>query len=319
MEYFYKYDVIAKGRWLNKKLIDIFQSEYSNKSVEYYTSAINLGIITVNNNKVNIDYQIKSNDKIQHLVHIHEPNPISIKILKIEDELIIINKPSGIPYHPVSGYKNFTVTEIIKKQMNLNKVSCINRIDVPVSGIVILATKNPEKYHKLMMKGNIEKYYIALVEGFFEDTIVDRPLKRDRNLKSIICSDGKPSITIFKNLKYNSKYSLVECQPITGRSHQIRAHLAYLGFPIVGDVMYGYKNLNNPEVKYDRECNPENLHFEDYNEELLNFVIKNCNGKDNRAYKYKNYMIYLHAYKYKFLNKEYVTDIPEWIKLVDDN
>ncbi|KAG0440183.1 RNA pseudouridine synthase 7 [Dictyocoela muelleri] len=386
MQYFKKFDVIAKGRWINSRLIDILETEYSSRTKNFYREAIQIGAITVNNKIIDENYIIKPNDHIQHLVHFHEPEPINIPIITIEDDLIVINKPAGIACHPVSGYQFYTVTEIMKSRLhsefikfkkekienrkiknkkminnekmieNINNVkniflddknnndenvnnsiykdydknydfkniflgkniddltiSCINRIDVPVSGIVILAINNAKQYHYQMMNRNVEKRYIALVKGYFKDIIVDKPLKKTGSLKTIVSDDGKPSKTIFKTIK-SGDYSLIECIPVTGRSHQIRAHLSHIGFPIVGDKMYGYEKLiNEPENKHEKcsgkisDCN-----YYEYDEDVIDFVIKNCYGTDNRAYRYQNYVICLHAYKYKIFGKEFIVDLPSW-------
>ncbi|KAG0417653.1 Bifunctional protein RIB2, partial [Dictyocoela roeselum] len=192
-------------------------------------------------------------------------------------------------------------------------ISCINRIDVPVSGIVILATNNARHYHRQMMDRSVEKHYIALVKGKFTDITVDKPLKKTGSLKTVVSEDGKLSKTIFRTLKAGD-YSLIECIPVTGRSHQIRAHLSHIGFPIVGDTMYGYENLlNDPLNKHERcTATAQDCNFSEYDDKVVDFVIENCYGTDNRAYRYQNYVICLHAYKYKIFGKEFVADLPKW-------
>ncbi|ELQ74480.1 RNA pseudouridylate synthase [Trachipleistophora hominis] len=234
--YFYKFDTQVKGRWVGRSIIDVMSNEFTMKPVEYYDEAIRIGNITVNNEKSDKCRILSLGQTIQHLVHYHEPDACEIELLCLEDDYLVVNKPSGIACHPTSGYNLFSVTRVLEKYGNL---SCINRLDVLTSGVLILAFRNAKKYHNEMINHRIKKIYLAKVKGRFHDEItVSASLKKNRFNFTEVSEEGKKAKTIFKCLFFHNGYSLVECRPVTGRSHQIRVHLKSLNFPIVNDPVY---------------------------------------------------------------------------------
>ncbi|KRH94621.1 RNA pseudouridylate synthase [Pseudoloma neurophilia] len=316
--YFHKFDVQVKGKWFNRQLIEVMSNNFVMKTLSYYKEAIDLGVITVNHKIVDPTYILRNGDSIQHTVHYHEPESIKIPILAIENDFIVVNKPSGIACHPTGGYNLFSVTRILEKHGNL---SCINRLDVVTSGILILAFKNAEKYHSQMIKGKIVKKYLAKVKGNFPSEItVNHKLEKNKHNTSFVSENGKECVTIFKLLKYQKGYSLIECQPITGRSHQIRVHLLSIGFPITNDPVYN----ENPECFYkadkieqkDEKAWPCLQPIEE-KDQIEAFILRNCRQSETRAFKNINAFICLHAYQYKFENKIYTADPPDWAKEFD--
>ncbi|ELA47222.1 RluA family pseudouridine synthase [Vavraia culicis subsp. floridensis] len=243
--YFYRFDTQVKGRWAGRTLIDVMSNEFIMKPVEYYDKAIQIGNITVNSEECSKYHILSLGETIQHLVHYHEPDLCDIGVLCLEDDYLVVNKPSGIACHPTSGYNLFSVTKAFESYGNL---SCINRLDVLTSGVLILAFRNAKKYHTEMINRRIEKIYVAKVKGHFHDDItVNAPLKKNRFNVTEVSEEGKEATTVFKRLFYHNGHSLVECRPLTGRSHQIRVHLKSLNFPIVNDPVYNGEVSDIPD------------------------------------------------------------------------
>ena len=172
-------------------------------------------------------------------------------ILFEDDDFIVINKPAFI-----------SSLEDRHDDLNILKLSrsyyegaqLCHRLDKETSGVLIIA-KNQEAYRFMSMqfeKRKVEKEYHALIEGLhdFKNLQVDKPLAVSSNgLAHIDPRSGKKSITIFTAVKAFKGYTMIKCVPITGRMHQIRAHLAYLHAPIVGDLSYGGKPFMLSSVK----------------------------------------------------------------------
>jgi 23S rRNA-/tRNA-specific pseudouridylate synthase len=172
------------------------------------------------------------------------------------------------------------------------------------SGIVVMAkTKESAKqFQNLLHEKNVIKKYIARVKGQFpyEEIIVNQPILKKKNFAEIDLK-GKPSETIFKLIQTNGKESIVECQPLTGRMHQIRIHLSFLGYPISNDFVYkGEKqNLSNEEIDELKKAKELGLHSLDYE-----------NGKSN-------FMIYLHSFHYQCEHFNFHIELPCWANLIN--
>lgn len=203
-----------------------------------------------------------------------EPEDIPINVIYEDEDLLIINKDSGIVVHPTYGYQNHTIANAVTKYMldtgQEFKIRFINRIDMDTSGILILGKNShaQDSYMKQQKKGNVNKIYTALVHGIIKDNkgIINAPIGKPDIAKPQrgVTLSGKPSVTEFKvverfesakifdgenplekNLMHANKinsnkgYTLVKAKLITGRTHQIRVHFNHIGHTIVGDEFYG--------------------------------------------------------------------------------
>ena len=308
VEYFYTYRVYTKGKWKGQKLIDILLRHFK-QTEEYYIEALKVGAITVNNRIVNANHKLKDNELIRHLKHIHEPDPINIDKIYEDDEICVVNKPAGIACHPVGPHHFYTVTKIL---FGDEKVGCVNRLDLPVSGVMIINKCNKSDIHEKLE--NASKIYLAKVKGKFPDkATVDQPIgkKSDEDKLQAVVSTGKPSVTHFELKEYKNGYSIVICKPITGRTHQIRVHLKFLGFPIENDILYG--TAEEPTIEHKYDCDADISEFK--NKEIYEFVVRNCTGSHNKTFVQKDMFICLHAWKYIYNNKTFVAELPEWTKL----
>ncbi|KAG8928526.1 hypothetical protein FRC02_006802 [Tulasnella sp. 418] len=214
----------------------------------YYKLAIQAGLLLVNGKKASEDTVICQGDVIEHIRHLHEPPIIStpIKILHKSDDFIVIDKPGSIPIHPSGRYFKHTLTWMLANEFGITQPRAVNRLDRLTSGIMIIPT-NAESASRTGQEfkfGAVRKEYVARCIGKFPDheVLVDEPIKTiDKQLSlNMIHPEGRPSQTLFNLLSYDPKSntSVVHCQPLTGRSHQIRVHLFHLGHPIPNDPIY---------------------------------------------------------------------------------
>lgn len=249
----------------NKERLDVFL----NKKIEgitrsYLKNLIQDGSILVNGEIKKSGYSLKENDKI--VVNIPDdktsdivPEDIKLDIIYEDDDVIIINKNKGMVVHPANG--NYTGTMVnslmYSHKDNLSSINgvirpgIVHRIDKDTSGILVVA-KNDNAHKKLSEQfkvHSINRVYVALVKGIIKEDDIDIDLPIGRNPK-----DRKKMAVTYKNSKnakthihvlrrfYASNVTLIEARLETGRTHQIRVHMAYINHPLVGDKVYGKKD-----------------------------------------------------------------------------
>ena len=239
--------------------------KYLNENTEYTRSKIQKmidnGHILVNDIKVKDSYKVKENDyiTIEALEETTDilPENIPLDIYYEDDDLIVVNKPSGMVVHPAPGnYTGTLVNALIYHTNNLSKVNTnirpgiVHRIDADTSGLLLVA-KN-DKAHNILaeaiQKKEVVREYIALVEGIImEDTAtIDAPIgrdKKDRKKMTVTSENSKDAVTHIRVLERYKDSTLIRCKLETGRTHQIRVHLSYIGHPVVNDPVYGHKKL----------------------------------------------------------------------------
>ena len=284
--YFFNFRSNAKGRWLGRSIIDVTCTEFTSRSYEYYAKVIGNGRLKLNGRKItNFDEKIKNGDVISHLVHRHEPPVLNtpIKILYQNEDMLVINKPSSIPVHPSGRFHFNTLVNILRIQYKYEDLLTVHRLDRLTSGVMIFArnSKKSCQLSKLLQKREISKEYVCLVNGEFpESAVVDEPIKcvsHNIGVCQITCDqdEGKASETIFKLLAFNGKHSLVKCQPKTGRMHQIRVHLQYLGFPIVNDPIYNHPAWELPKYEKSKPIPSDKI------DEMLKVFLKEIKKQEN--------------------------------------
>lgn len=244
--YYYIYKARCKGRWIGRKLTEIMNTEFRLMRQEVLESKIKSGQILINGKVVDIDYIFKSHDQLTSRVHRHELPILAadIPIVHQDDDLLVVNKPPSLPVHPCGRYRFNSCLAMLYKQYGFTNLHVIHRLDRLTSGILMFGKNHNTavKFSQAIVSRNVQKDYLCRVSGNFPDgeIEVDQPLHIlcKKVGISVVKSTGKPSLTVFKKLGYNGKSSLVLCSPKTGRTHQIRVHLQYLGYPIVNDPFY---------------------------------------------------------------------------------
>ncbi|CAN6625422.1 bifunctional protein Rib2p [Trichomonascus vanleenenianus] len=244
--YYFTYITFCKQRWRDRKLMDIFTTEFRDKDEAYYRKAIAEGQVYVNDKKADLNTVLRNGEKMRHRTHKHEPPVTSreVKIVHEDDELVVIDKPSGMPVHPTGRYRFNTAVMILKHERGLHVHPC-NRLDRLTSGLMFMA-KNPkgaEKMGQQLRSREVRKEYIARVIGEFpaaEEIVCEEPLLTvdPKVALNRVHAEGKEAKTAFQRISYDGQTSVVKCKPFTGRTHQIRVHLQYLGYPIANDPIY---------------------------------------------------------------------------------
>lgn len=218
--------------------------------------------------------------------------------IDIVDETIdylVINKEKNILVHETKNNQGNTLynalINLFQSRGLKRRVRLVNRLDMNTTGLMVVA-KNPFAHYNLMQQmedGSFRKKYHAVVDGSFpyDEIVVEKNIKTDENdhIKKMICDDGDGDYakTIFEKVISGEKYSIVEAELITGRTHQIRLHLAYLGFPIVGDTLYNEKTydgvdrqlLHSFEISFNDPRTNEERHYEASDHaDIINFSKK---------------------------------------------
>lgn len=247
-------EVIVKeaGIRLDKAVADL--TELSRQRAN---EAIKAGRILVNGKPVKAKYAVKAGDVItyelpQEEVLDYQAEDIPLEIIYQDDDLAVVNKPQGMVVHPSAGHSSGTLVNAlmyhIKDLSSINGVvrpGIVHRIDKDTSGLLMIA-KNDQAHQALAEELKAQKslrQYVALVHGNLprDRGVIEAPIGRsdkDRK-KQAVTAKGKPALTRFQVLERFGDYTLVELQLETGRTHQIRVHMAYIGHPIAGDPTYG--------------------------------------------------------------------------------
>ena len=244
------------------------------------------GQILVNDQTINSSYQVKVNDiitvndKLDFKVDI-EQEDIPIDIVYEDKYLLIVNKKSGMVVHPAPGNYSGTLVNALMGRFNLSndniRPGIVHRIDKDTSGLLVVA--KDDKTHELlsdMIKNKeVERIYVAIVDGVIKhDTgTIDAPIGRDvNNRQKMMVTDinSKDAVTHFRVLKRFKNNTLIECKLDTGRTHQIRVHMQYIGFPISNDPVYGKRKKTTPfgqmlhskSIRFIHPITKEELYFE---------------------------------------------------------
>ncbi|VDN01914.1 unnamed protein product [Thelazia callipaeda] len=355
------YRTWAKGRWVGRRLVDVFAEEFMSLNPYYPAAACKLGRIWVNCSQMtDINYIIRHNDSIEHIGHRHE-HPIldcSIKIINNDNNILVVDKPASMPVHPCGRYCLHTVLGMLREQHGFRNLKVLHRLDRTTSGVLMFA-KNSEadnKIKKMLRIGNKwHKEYICKVAGVFPgdlEIVCDRPIGPLVLSMGIQCirDDGKYALSRFKRVWTDGKTSVVRCVIETGRTHQIRVHLQYLGFPIIDDYIYNTlawgkakgENANygksleqlrkdildeHKASHWQEEVDPEygarvreiaegevQLESEGLNTEIRKDFDPICMGccTKKKEVMEKHMMLHLHCVKYQTSEWSYTSDIPKW-------
>jgi tRNA pseudouridine synthase 9 len=283
--YHWTYQTYVKERWRDRTLLEVFTSEFRDRPVEYYRQAMLDGKINVNEKPVGPDYIVRNGDCINNTMHRHEP-PVTggeIQVIHEDDEILVINKPSGIPVHPAGRYNFNSITQILMSDRGAHFIArpC-HRLDRLTSGILFFG-KTPKgaiKMSEQIRARTVRKEYVARVHGRFPDgdIVCEQPILQisPRLGLNRVRANGKTALSVFKRLAYygpseeeeearenaerpktpeqkdledrmpwkaKKGYSIVRCLPVTGRTHQLRVHLQHLGHPIANDPIYANQRV----------------------------------------------------------------------------
>jgi len=254
-DYTYTITEEQKGERIDKA-ISLLESDWSRSQIQIWLKD---GAVLVNGEQIKPNYKVKKDDII--IVTPPEAEPLDIQaedlnldIIYEDSDVLVVNKPRGMVVHPAPGHTAGTLVNGLMYQCKdlsgINGVmrpGIVHRIDKDTTGLLMVA-KNDKAHESLvnqLVKKTVTRKYTALVHGHIphDKGTIDAPLgrdKKDRQSMAVVDS-GKHAITHFRVLERFGKFTLVECRLETGRTHQIRVHMKYIGFPLAGDPKYGPK------------------------------------------------------------------------------
>ncbi|WP_057811865.1 RluA family pseudouridine synthase [Companilactobacillus futsaii] len=249
-----EYNETKKGRldaFINNEIEELTRSQIQKFIKDQY--------ITVNGQPVSKSgYKLTSGDTI--LVNVPEeqsieavPEDIPIDVVYEDEDVLVVNKPQGMVVHPAAGHPDKTLVNAILYHCQINdddviRPGIVHRIDKDTSGLLMIAKNNLAKQSlmkQLKEKSNLREY-VAIVHGNFKEKTgkINAPLGRSKTdrKKQAVVENGRNSVTHFTVLEQFENYSLLKLKLETGRTHQIRVHMQYIGHPVAGDPLYGPKN-----------------------------------------------------------------------------
>jgi len=221
---------------------------------------IKTGAVTVNSERKKPSYQLKAGDRIKisflpPSVLLEASENIEFNLLYQDNSILVVNKPPGLVVHPSAGHHAGTLVHgLLRKCTNLSSVSgpvrpgIVHRLDKDTSGVMVVAKS--DRVHNFLAnqfkRREVKKRYLALVHGNVEKEkgVMDLPIRRHpvkRKEMHVSLLEGRAAMTQWEVISvFSLGFSLLKISPSTGRTHQIRVHMAYMGYPVVGDCLYGY-------------------------------------------------------------------------------
>jgi 23S rRNA pseudouridine1911/1915/1917 synthase len=251
------FKVVVGSEAVGERLDRYLAGQLKEMSRSRIQALINDGKVFVNNKGVKSNYKLREQDRIE--VNVPKPEQLEVKaqaikldILFEDEDIIVVNKPQGMVVHPAAGnYEGTLVNALLHHCKDLSGINgvlrpgIVHRIDKDTSGILV-AAKNDFAHRRLarqLKEHTVKRIYYALVHGVVQEPagIIEAPIGRDpkdRKRMAVIYT-GKEAITKYWVIETFRNYSFLKLQLKTGRTHQIRVHMSYLGHPVVGDPKYG--------------------------------------------------------------------------------
>ena len=241
------------------KAVALLNSELSRS---FITKLIDDGKITINGKVEKPSFKVKEDDVIVIEEIVNEKSDIKeedipLDVVYEDDDILIINKPQGMVVHPANGhYSGTLVNALMFMEDSLSSINgvirpgIVHRIDKDTSGLLCVA-KNDNAHHFLaeqLKDHTMAREYMALVRGVIKENsgTIEMPIGRDKNnrQKMAVTKEGKPAVTHFVVVERFKDHTLVKCQLVSGRTHQIRVHMSAIGYPVERDSLYAGKNYD---------------------------------------------------------------------------
>ena len=278
-----------------------------------------------------------------------------MKVIHEDDDLVVVDKPPSIPVHPCGRYRHNSILFILAKEKGFKSLHTVHRLDRLTSGVLIFSKTSAKArlMEQLIKAREVHKEYVCRVVGEFpeEEVVCEEPLEVISYKIGLVVVDskGKECKTTFRRISYKDGVSIVRCLPKSGRMHQIRVHLQFLGFPISNDPLYNSKIFGPEKGKNGVHGKSRELLIKDLiahhsvenwieSEEYLSSKVPSVmseknqeeDAEENKQYfdphcaeckvKYRpppkdTLVMFLHALKYSGEDWSYSTELPSWAKL----
>ena len=302
-EYALRVPLQDAGRRLDLFLTDFFKKNAPGFSRMFIQGLIREGRVTLKGTIIaKPRYKVKTDDEFKVTVDEKKSSDlqaeeIPLDIIYEDEDLAIINKPSGLVVHPAPGnYEHTLVNALLHHFKKLSDISperpgIVHRLDKETSGLLVIVKTNLAHLSltRQFAKHSIKRKYIALVKGKmeFDENIIELPIGRHphrrKNMSVGFGKKTKYAKTYYRTLKRTNEYSVLELEPFTGRTHQLRVHLAFLGHPILGDTKYGKNNefgrlaLHAKSIGFIHPSTGKFVEFScDIPQEFRQFLENNC-------------------------------------------
>jgi 23S rRNA pseudouridine1911/1915/1917 synthase len=250
-----------------KMRLDILLTDYALRnnlglSRTVIQKLIREGKVFLNSQAINKPHhKLNALDELQVLLPAKEKTEllaeeIPLDIVYEDDDVLVLNKPAGLVVHPAPGNRQHTLVNALLgrptqlSDVNKNRPGIVHRLDKETSGLLVIAKNNSSHLNlvKQFAQHSIHRKYVAIVSGKveFDEDVIDAPIGRHplkrKDMAVSFAQNTKYAKTSYKTLKRSRDFSLLELRPFTGRTHQLRVHLAYIGHPVLGDAKYGKNN-----------------------------------------------------------------------------
>ena len=250
---------------------------------------IKAGEVTVNGRPSKPSYRVQVGDEVVVRVPSEMPAPvvpenIPLDVIYEDDALLVVNKPAGMVVHPAYGHASGTLVNAVLAHCpqiadvgGPDRAGVVHRLDKDTSGLILIAKDGVTRatLQRQFKRRQVAKTYLALVEGQMQprEGVVEAPVGRDKRQrkKMAVVRSGREARTMYRAIEYFANYTLLEVRPHTGRTHQVRVHLSWLGYPIVGDAVYGRHRqrllrgrhfLHAARIRFSHPATSEEVEFE---------------------------------------------------------